>query len=225
MSEISQITLPNGESYTFEGNTYYIEGTQNESTSEWTGYFPEGIDDYYHGLSIEYFLTKDSTQNPASLNLSGKGAKPVYTSGGEQITTHFPKYSVIHFTYIVNMDLNKGKGCFIATGFYTKSYEAVNETIGTAQLVGNINATNITGWTPNTPTQVISKQVVIDAENTKHKYDKGVLDIREGHVTMGESVEVINGTPAELTYENKSIPNINVIDKSVTVNIKETEEE
>ena len=219
MSNISQITLPNGDSYTFEGNTYFIEGTQAASTNLWTGVFPEGISDYYHGFTIEYFLPYDGTTSPAELELSNKGSKPIYTNDGSVVTTHYPQYAVIRLTYIVNANLNNGRGCFIATSHYSVSSSMTKETIGSASKVNDISVSEITGWTTNTPTIVTSKQVVVDETHTEATFSDGVLIIAIGTTTKGDSVDVTPGTAAQLTYTNTTVPEIQVTSKTVVTDI------
>ena len=99
--------------------SHYVQGTQTESTNVWTGALPDGVTAYYDGLSIDYFLPYAGTSTAATLNLGGKGAKPVYVGNGNGgVTTHFPQYAVIHMTYIVNSSLNSGNGCWKASAYY-----------------------------------------------------------------------------------------------------------
>lgn len=222
MSTISQITLPNGESYTFEGNVYLVEGLQLESTSQWIGIFPEGVSDYYHGFTINYFLPCESTTNPVVLNLSGKGNKPVYTPDGNVVTTHYPALSVIQLTYIVHEELNTGHGCFIATTYYNTNYVATKTSIGSARIINIINADNITKWVPNIPTQVVNNNVVVSSTPTKAEYSSGILSITRGNTTMGSPVDVTDGTPAELEYTTKQIPEVSVENINVITDITKT---
>lgn len=99
--------------------SHYVKGTQTSSTNAWTGALPDGVTAYYDGLSIDYFLPYAGTSTAATLNLGGKGAKPVYVGNGTGgVTTHFPVNSVIHLTYIINSALNSGNGCWKVTGYY-----------------------------------------------------------------------------------------------------------
>lgn len=99
--------------------SHYVKGTQTASTNAWTGALPDGVTAYYDGLSIDYFLPYAGISSAATLNLGSKGAKPVYYGNGTgAVTTHYPQYSVIHLTYIVNSALNSGNGCWKATGYY-----------------------------------------------------------------------------------------------------------
>ena len=99
--------------------SHYVKGTQTSSTNAWTGALPDGVTAYYDGLSIDYFLPYAGTSSAATLNLGSKGAKPVYIGNGTSaVTTHFPQYSVIHLTYIINSGLNSGNGCWKATSYY-----------------------------------------------------------------------------------------------------------
>lgn len=99
--------------------SHYVKGTQTSSTNAWTGALPDGVTAYYDGLSIDYFLPYAGTSTAATLNLGSKGAKPVYVGNGTSgVTTHYPANSVIHLTYIINSNLNSGKGCWKADAYY-----------------------------------------------------------------------------------------------------------
>ena len=124
MANITNVTLPDVGKVLFEGNTYYVVGTQSSATNVWTGNLPEGVDNYYDGLSIEYYLPVAGNSSNATLNLSGKGAKPVYRQGGGGTTTHYPAKSIIHMTYVINSGLNSGNGCFLCTGYYDSNSDS-----------------------------------------------------------------------------------------------------
>ena len=115
--------------------SHYIKGTQTAATNAWTGALPDGVTAYYDGLSIDYFLPYAGTSTAATLNLSSKGAKPVYVGDGTSaVTTHFPQYSVIHLTYLINSNLNSGNGCWKATGYYNTNTDT--------KVTQNITTTN-----------------------------------------------------------------------------------
>ena len=89
----------------------------------WTGALPTGVTDYYDGLSNEYFLPFAGTSTAATLNLGGKGAKPVYVGNGNGgVTTHYPAYSLIHLTYVVDSRLNSGNGCWKVSAYQNSTY-------------------------------------------------------------------------------------------------------
>ena len=125
--------------------SHYIKGTQTGSTNTWTGALPDGVTAYYDGLAIDYFLPFAGTSSGATLNLGGKGAKPVYrgNSPTSAVTTHFPALSVIHMTYIINSSVNSGNGAWIASAYHdsTYYYEScyVSTKASTAAKVGTIS--------------------------------------------------------------------------------------
>jgi len=127
---IQQITATNGTTHDLVDTSasHYVKGTQTASTNVWTGALPDGVTAYYDGLSIDYFLPYAGTSTAATLNLGGKGAKPVYqgnspTSGA--VTTHYPVNSVIHMTYIVKSDINSGNGAWIVSAYYNTNSNTI----------------------------------------------------------------------------------------------------
>ena len=101
---------------------YLVIGTQTEDTSSWTGNFPDGISVYKEGLTIDYLLPRDSTSSGATLSLSGANgsaeAKPVYLGDSStQVSTQFPKNSVIRLTYLERNDLNSGEGAWKVSAY------------------------------------------------------------------------------------------------------------
>ena len=167
---IQQITATNGTTHDLVDTSasHYVKGTQSSSTNAWTGALPDGVTAYADGLSIDYFLPYAGTSSGATLNLGSKGAKPVYLGNSTtQVTTHYPQYSVIHLTYIVNSSLNSGNGCWKATGYYdtnttytiptqaasastgiTASTTATKTTLGTAFTIPNVTAAgSASSWT------------------------------------------------------------------------------
>lgn len=118
---IQQIKGTNNTTYDLVDSSasHFVKGTQTAATNVWTGALPDGVTAYYDGLSIDYFLPYAGTSTAATLNLGSKGAKPVYVGNGtDGVTTHFPQYSVLHLTYVVNSALNSGNGCWKVTGYY-----------------------------------------------------------------------------------------------------------
>ena len=152
---IQQITATNGTTHDLVDTSasHYVKGTQTSSTNAWTGALPDGVTAYYDGLSIDYFLPYTSTSSGATLNLGGKGAKPIYYGNGTgAVTTHYPQYSVIHLTYIVNSNLNSGNGCWKADAYCNDAAKHVATTdsswhkiLGTytsnTSIVGSVNST------------------------------------------------------------------------------------
>ena len=63
-----------------------IDGTQASKTSSWLGPLPAGVEDYFDGLTLDYFLPFESGTAGVTLNLGGKGAKPVYYNNGLRLT-------------------------------------------------------------------------------------------------------------------------------------------
>ena len=146
---IQQITATNGTTHDLVDTSasHYVKGTQTSSTNAWTGALPDGVSAYYDGLAIDYFLPYAGTSSGATLNLGSKGAKPVYIGNSTtQATTHYPQYSVIHLTYIINSGLNSGNGCWKASGYYDTN------TTYTIPTKTSSNATGITASTTATKT-------------------------------------------------------------------------
>ena len=124
--------------------SHYVLGTQTGSTNAWTGNLPDGVSNYYDGLAIDYFLPYAGTSTGATLNLGGKGAKPVYLGeSNSQVTTHYGQYSVIHMTYLTTSGLNSGNGCWKvsahrnSTYYYESCY--VTTAAGTAEKAGTLS--------------------------------------------------------------------------------------
>lgn len=108
--------------------SHFIRGTQTASTNVWTGPLPDGVTDYYDGLMIDYWLPFAGTSTAATLNLGGKGAKPVYrgnaaTSG---VTTHIAAKTVAHLTYVVDSGINSGNGAWIMSSYYDSDSNTVD---------------------------------------------------------------------------------------------------
>ena len=108
--------------------SHFIRGTQTASTNVWTGPLPDGVSDYYDGLMIDYWLPFAGTSTAATLNLGGKGAKPVYrgnaaTSG---VTTHIAAKTVAHLIYIVDSGINSGNGAWIMSSYYDSDSNTVD---------------------------------------------------------------------------------------------------
>ena len=88
---------------------YLIKGTQQSATNAWIGEFPPGIFSYEDGLTINYYLPQNSTQNAVTLNLSNSGAKKVFLgTSNAQVTNQFSQYSVIRLTYLDILDNGNG---------------------------------------------------------------------------------------------------------------------
>lgn len=86
-------------------------------------------------------------------------------------------------------------------------------TLGTA-----IPADDIMAWITNTPTAVIKKTVVTSASGATAAYANGILTITDGSFGTGDSVSVIAGTAAYLSYAAKSIPNVTAVGSMPTFN-------
>lgn len=101
MSQLSNITLPDGTNYTLKGSIYTVIGTQTEATGSWTGDLTS-LDALYDGLTIAYYLPWAGSGN-ATLNLTLKngttGAKNIYFQTSTRLTTHYPKGSIVWLTY------------------------------------------------------------------------------------------------------------------------------
>ena len=127
---IQQITDTGGTTHDLldSSASHFIRGTQTASTNVWTGPLPDGVTDYYDGLMIDYWLPFAGTSTAATLNLGGKGAKPVYrgnaaTSG---VTTHIAAKTVAHLTYIIDSGINSGNGAWIMSSYYDSDSNTVD---------------------------------------------------------------------------------------------------
>lgn len=184
---IQQITATNGTTHDLVDTSasHYVKGTQTSSTNAWTGALPDGVTAYYDGLSIDYFLPYAGTSSGATLNLGSKGAKPVYIGNSTtQATTHYPQYSVIHLTYIVNSSLNSGNGCWKATGYYDTNTTAWSGISGKPTATGS-SATGISIAAHGTGT-------VIGVQST---------------TTTASKASGGNGSASNWTFESKTVAN------------------
>lgn len=73
-------------------------------------------------------------------------------------------------------------------------------------------------WITNTPTAVTKKTVVTSASGATAAYANGILTITDGSFSTGDSVSVIAGTAAYLSYTAKSIPNVTAVGSMPTFN-------
>lgn len=127
---IQKITATDGTTHDLldSSASHFIRGTQTASTNVWTGPLPDGVTDYYDGLMVDYWLPFAGTSTAATLNLGGKGAKPVYrgnaaTSG---VTTHIAAKTVAHLTYVVDSGINSGNGAWIMSSYYDSDSNTVD---------------------------------------------------------------------------------------------------
>ena len=161
--------------------SHYVKGTQTGSTNAWTGALPDGVTAYYDGLAIDYFLPYAGTSSGATLNLGSKGAKPIYIGNSTtQVTTHYPQYSVIHLTYIVNSSLNSGNGCWKATAFYnTNSGGTITGVTAGTGLSGGGNSGSVT----------LNHSNSVNAQTTQAVYP--IKIDAQGHISAyGSAVDV-----------------------------------
>lgn len=149
VNNITNVTLPDVGKVLFEGTNYYVKGTQTASTNVWLGNLPEGVENYYDGLSIMYFLPYAGTSTAATLNLSGKGAKPVIHGRNASVTTHYVANSIIHLTYIVSPNINSGNGAWVGSAYYdsnsdTKVTQTATTTNASYEVLFSQTADNTT---------------------------------------------------------------------------------
>lgn len=134
--------------YARDSKVFLIKGTQTSSTNVWTGALPGGVDAYADGLTVDYFLPYAGNSTAATLNLGGKGAKPVYINGTTAVKTQFPQYSVIRLTYVVNSAINSGNGAWLAGSTPTDTDSKVTQTATTSsaayELLFSATADNTT---------------------------------------------------------------------------------
>lgn len=183
--------------------SHYVKGTQTASTNVWTGALPDGVTAYYDGLSIDYFLPYAGTSTAATLNLGGKGAKPVYVGNGTGgVTTHFPVNSVIHMTYIVNSALNSGNGCWKASAYYdanTNVKQTVTTTSADYEVLFSYTADN------TTRTEGARK-----SDNITFNPSTGLLYSKEMSISLDTNA-AITTTDGELTYSLNTLGWLNYV--------------
>jgi hypothetical protein len=178
---IQQIKGTNNTTYDLVDSSasHFVKGTQTAATNVWTGALPDGVTAYYDGLTIDYFLPYAGTSTAATLNLGSKGAKPVYVGNGtDGVTTHFPQYSVLHLTYIVNSSLNSGNGCWKVTGYY------------------NTNTTYSAGTGLSLSSTTFNHSNSITAQTTQGLYP--IKIDAQGHITAYGSAQTIPTTASEV---------------------------
>lgn len=197
---IQQITATNGTTHDLVDTSasHYVKGTQTSSTNAWTGALPDGVSAYYDGLAIDYFLPYAGTSSGATLNLGSKGAKPVYIGNSTtQATTHYPQYSVIHLTYIINSGLNSGNGCWKASGYYDTN------TTYTIPTKTSSNATGITASTTATKTTLGTAFSIPNVTGVGSASTWAFENVACDDITAWSA-----GSASSWTFEEKSIPNV-----------------
>lgn len=83
-------------------NTYYVAGTQSQSTNSWTGTISE-VSALYNGLTIDYWLPYASSGN-VTLNLTlpdntTTGAVNVYAYGTTRMSTQVEANNIVRLVY------------------------------------------------------------------------------------------------------------------------------
>ena len=77
---------------------YFVNGTNTAASGAWTGNLPNGVTEYYNGLTIRFRLSASPSGN-ATLQLGSLAACPVYINQNSRVTTHYPKGSILTLTY------------------------------------------------------------------------------------------------------------------------------
>lgn len=77
---------------------YFVNGTNTATSGAWTGNLPNGVTEYYNGLTIRFRLSAPPSGN-ATLQLGSLAACPVYINQNSRVTTHYPKGSILTLTY------------------------------------------------------------------------------------------------------------------------------
>ena len=77
---------------------YFVNGTNTATSGAWTGNLPNGVTEYYNGLTIRFRLSASPSGN-ATLQLGSLAACPVYINQNSRVTTHYPKGSILTLTY------------------------------------------------------------------------------------------------------------------------------
>ena len=176
--------------------SHYVKGTQSGSTNAWTGALPDGVTAYYDGLSIDYFLPYAGTSTAATLNLGSKGAKPVYVGNSTtQATTHYPQYSVIHLTYIINSGLNSGNGAWKATGYYdTNSNNAVTQTATTTDADYEVLFSYTADNTTRTEGARKTDSLLYNPSTKLFTVNNGAIQAKHGRFTFLETEDLQTNT-------------------------------
>ena len=108
MSDISQIQLPDSNSYNLKDSytrdklIYPVKGTHSSATNAWTGTID--APSLYDGMTIAYYLPYAGNGSTDTLNLTlstgtTTGAVNCYYGGNTRLTTHYGAGSVIIMTY------------------------------------------------------------------------------------------------------------------------------
>lgn len=91
MPQISNIILPDNTMYSFKGSIYTVIGTQTTNTAAWTGNL-SSLKELYNGLTILYWLPKDSPNTNVTLQLTLKdgpvSASPCYYANDTRIQSY-----------------------------------------------------------------------------------------------------------------------------------------
>lgn len=147
MGFINRTTLPSGNTYNLEGTLLAITGTQSSATNAWVGgssNAPTQIEELKAGLTIAYYLPKDSTANNVTLNLyladgTTTGAKDVYF-GTERMQQQYKEGSIILLNYDgtkwrSNTYTDEGKTYTFTSGSGSAASFQVTEGGGSAQTI------------------------------------------------------------------------------------------
>lgn len=206
----------NDEEYYMRDSRAILIKSTHAGGSAWTGSLPEGIDSY-DDLIVDYFLQRNSDNNPVELSLGALPAKPILRSHDDvQVTKEFGAGCIIRLAYIDT--LNNGNGAWKVIGSdasgqggggtldptYTEVVGSVSLSAGTqADLqTENIDCHEITEWDPDTkPTDLkIENGVLIVTPGVKATLDfdpKTVKSVKTFTKNTLQTLSPVNKTVLE----------------------------
>lgn len=214
--------------YARDSKVYLIKGSHTYPTNLWTGSLPDGVESYDDGLTIDYFLPQNVNGSEISLNLSEKGFRPVYI-GTTPVTTHFPRYSVIRLTYVVDSALNNNNGCWEVVSAVLDTDSKVTQIPSTSNnsyeilfsnSAGDIEETATVKKTSSLTYNPYSKDLLIDGtvNGIELASDNNILTITNSNndnvLTVDDSYNLGEACTKDVT-DNKVPTDISSADKNL----------
>ena len=186
MAQISNITLPNGNTYNLKGSIYTVIGTQTAATGSWTGEL-KTIDALYDGLTILYYLPYAGSGN-ATLNLTLKngttGAIDCYYNANNRLTTHYGAQMFILMTY-----WSAGAIDVAGTATTTARWQAHGQYNTTYSAMSKTEAWTGTATSSRTIRADYLKQILANLGGTgltlTHNSTSGIVLNHDNYVTAG----------------------------------------
>ena len=175
MADLSQIKLPNGNTYTLKDSTarshlvYYIEGPSTDTTAgTWTGTL-DGLTAYYDGLTIVYVPAVAGKSSATYLNLNGLGAVQCYYTNTSALGTHYTAGTPVLFTYRqgfwrrADYDSNTTYSVFANLVHANGSYVA-NSAIYRYQMLFHVDDDNLTPLNNVSNSTATTKAILTNVE-------------------------------------------------------------